>query len=98
MLTLDALKEVYKSLGGSAEDVANMTLTADVIAAIATKVAGSGSVLPSVDAEDNGKRLAVVSGEWAAASAELPTVAVGDAGKVLTVDSEGKWAAILPEA
>lgn len=72
MLTVDALKEVYKSLGGSADDVKNMTLNADVIAAIATKVAGAGSV--------------------------LPTVAVGDAGKVLTVNSEGKWAAILPEA
>ena len=98
MLTVDALKEVYKSLGGSADDVADMTLSADVIAAIATKVAGSGSVLPSVDAEDNGKRLAVVNGKWAAAAAELPAVAIADAGKVLTVNAEGKWAAILPEA
>jgi hypothetical protein len=98
MLTVDALKEVYKSLGGSADDVANMTLNADVIAAIATKVAGAGSVLPSVDAEDNGKRLAVVSGEWAAAAAELPAVEATDVGKVLTVNAEGKWAAVLPEA
>lgn len=98
MLTVDALKEIYKALGGSADDVANMTLNADVIAAIATKVAGSGSAIPAVTAEDNGKILAVVNGKWAVVPAELPTVAVGDAGKVLTVNSEGKWEAILPEA
>lgn len=72
MLTVDALKEVYKSLGGSADDVADMTLNADVLAAIATKVAGAGSTLPAVT--------------------------IADAGKVLTVNAEGKWAAELPEA
>lgn len=68
MLLVDALKEVYKALGGSADDVANMSQNADVIAAIATKV---GPVLPEVSE--------------------------ADAGKVLTVDAEGNWAAILPE-
>ena len=72
MLTVDALKEVYTSLGGSADDVANMTLTADVIVAIAAAIAGAGSALPAVTA--------------------------ADAGKVLTVNSDGEWAAILPEA
>ena len=72
MLTVDALKEVYKSLGGSADDVADMTLNSDVIVAIAGIVAGSGSALPAV--------------------------AIADAGKVLTVTDEGKWAAVLPEA
>ena len=34
-----ALKALYVALGGSADDVANMSLIADVIQAIATKVA-----------------------------------------------------------
>lgn len=72
MLTVDALKEVYKSLGGDADTVANMTLSAEVLVEISKIVAGAGTVLPSVSIED--------------------------AGKVLTVDNAGKWAAILPEA
>lgn len=64
MLLVDALKEVYKALGGSADDVANMSQNADVIAAIATK-AGSG--LPAVSATDNGDVLTVVEGAWAKA-------------------------------
>ena len=99
MLLVDALKEVYKALGGSADDVANMSQNADVIAAIATVCAGAGSTLPTVTTDDNGDILTVVSGKWAKADAptELPVVSGTDAGKVLTVDAEGKWAAILPE-
>ena len=36
---VNALKALYVALGGSADDVANMSLIADVINAIATKVA-----------------------------------------------------------
>lgn len=36
---LDALKALYVALGGSADDVADLTLTPDVINAIATKAA-----------------------------------------------------------
>lgn len=37
--TLDALKALYVALGGSSATVANMTLSADVINAIATQAA-----------------------------------------------------------
>ena len=36
-----------------------------VLNAIATLLAAGGGQLPAVDAEDNGKVLKVVSGEWA---------------------------------
>lgn len=36
MLTIDALKTLYVALGGSANDVANVTLIPDMINAIAT--------------------------------------------------------------
>lgn len=66
MLTVDALKLLYVALGGNAEDVAELTLNADVIAKIAEVAAGAGSTLPAVSAEDNGKVLTVVDGAWAA--------------------------------
>ena len=62
---VDALKTLYVALGGSADDVANITKIPDMIEAIAT-VAGSvaGAVLPEVDSEDNGKIMKVVEGKW----------------------------------
>ena len=67
--TVDALKALYVALGGSAADVANITLIPDMVNAIAALVQSGGTAeLPSVKSTDNGKVLTVVSGKWAAAN------------------------------
>lgn len=66
MDNITALKALYVTLGGSADTVANMTVSADVIYAMSQL---SLSVKP-----------------------ELPSVSKTDEGKVLKVDSNGKWA------
>lgn len=75
MTNVDALKALYVALGGSADDVADVSLISDMIA-----------------------KIAVVAGavKTAATTAELPTVAKTDEGKVLTVNSSGKWVAATP--
>ena len=82
MDNLSALKALYVAVGGELTDthsgingsvtVANYTLLADVIAAIAAKItAGSMKELPSVTSTNNGQVLTVVTGEWKAA--DLPS-------------------------
>jgi hypothetical protein len=66
MTNIDALKALYVTLGGNANTVASMTVSADVIYAMSQL---SLSVSP-----------------------ELPSVSKTDEGKVLKVDSNGKWA------
>ena len=98
MTNVDALKNLYVALGGSAGDVANITLTADMINKIAT-VASSILELPAVSSTDNGSILKVVDGKWAKGSEtkELPNAATATAGDVLTV-VDGAWAAAaLPD-
>lgn len=93
MTNAEALAEVYVALGGSAGDVAGKS-NAEIIAAIATKTAlVAGATLPA--ASGNGKVLTVVSSKWQAANVptELPSVTQANAGQVLTVNAEGKWAA-----
>lgn len=68
MTNVDALKTLYVALGGSADDVADVTLTADMIAKIATVAPSAGVELPAVTTENNGQVLTVVKGEWAAAA------------------------------
>lgn len=70
--TIDALKNLYVALGGTAATVADITIIPDMVNAIATLISGGGGArLPEVSASDNGKVLTVVSGDWAAAA--LPT-------------------------
>ena len=70
--TIDALKNLYVALGGSADDVANITLIPEMITAIATVAASATAAeLPKVSSSDNGKVLTVVSGKWQ--KAELPS-------------------------
>ena len=68
MGNVEALKALYVALGGAAEDVANLTLNAEVIAALANVAAVvAAGVLPEVTDADDGKVLTVVDGKWAAA-------------------------------
>lgn len=94
MTNVEALKALYAALGGSAEDVAEVSDIAAMISAIASFVgAGGAAELPAVTSSDNGKVLTVSSGKWAkkAIPSQLPTVSATDNGKVLKV-IEGVWA------
>ena len=71
MLTVDALKALYVALGGSADDVAGLTLIPDVIAKIATQAAvvtaaANAKELPAVTSSNNGQVLTVDGGKWKA--------------------------------
>ena len=89
--TVDALKDVYTELGGSAATVASMQTDAEVIEALSALV-GSTIELPAVTSDDNGKVLKVIEGAWNKGTDEsLPSVISTDAGKALIVDSEGAW-------
>ena len=65
--TLDALRGLHVALGGDADDVANLVTIPDLIKVISTQVSTvvGTKELPDVDADDNGKVLKVVDGEWA---------------------------------
>lgn len=66
MTNVEALKKLYAAIGGDPDDVADITENADMISAIADAMAdGTAAELPKVTAEDNGKVLKVVDGEWA---------------------------------
>lgn len=93
--TLDALRNLYVALGGDADDVADLVITPALINAVAELItAGLTEAMPAVTAEDNGKVLTVVSGEWKAAAlpSDLPAVTADDNGKILKV-VDGAWAA-----
>ena len=92
--TVEALKDVYKELGGNVASIANLHTDAEVIEALSALV-GSTIELPAVTAEDDGDVLTVVSGAWSKAepSGGLPEVTSADEGKALIVDSEGAWGA-----
>lgn len=67
MGNVEALKALYVAMGGAAEDVANLTLNSEVIAALANVAAAvAANVLPEVTGADDGKVLTVVDGKWAA--------------------------------
>lgn len=80
--TVEALKTLYVAFGGKLTDyysdianglaVSDYVLIPDCIKALA-KIAPSVTAkeLPEVDAEDNGKVLKVVEGEWAVGTDEI---------------------------
>ena len=65
MTNIDALKALYVTLGGNANTVASMTVSADVIYAMSQLSLSVTPELPEVKAADNGKVLKVVDGKWA---------------------------------
>jgi hypothetical protein len=77
--TVEALKALYVALGGQLTDyysdiaggvaVSEYVLIPDVVEAISQVV--TGAELPAVTAEDNGKVLKVVDGEWAVGTDEI---------------------------
>ena len=90
MTNLEALKALYTALGGASTIPADAT-NADVIATQAAVVVGK--TLPAVGTA--GQVLTVKSNAWKAADipSQLPAVTSENAGQVLTVNAEGKWAA-----
>jgi hypothetical protein len=71
MTKVTALRALYAALGGDSADAAVLETEAELIYAVAEAVDEllAGGTLPEVSADDNGKLLKVVDGEWAAASA-----------------------------
>ena len=93
MTNLEALKALYAALGVQTAIPADAT-NADVINMIATQTAVVvGKTLPAVGSA--GQVLTVKSNAWKAADipSQLPAVTQANAGEVLTVNAEGKWAA-----
>ena len=71
--TLDALRNLYVALGGTASDVADLVIIPDLINAIATQAAtvataATTNELPATS--DNGKVLKVAAGKWAVGTDE----------------------------
>lgn len=89
--TVNELKELYESLGGTPSDVADITTIPDMIAALA-EVAGTTIELPAVSSTDNGDVLTVVSGKWAKADPPKELPASATSGQVLTYN-DGAWGA-----
>jgi hypothetical protein len=97
MTTVEALKELFTALGGSEEDVKEITTNPGMVHALAG-IASDAIELPKVTAADAGDILAVdESGKWAKTEPEsgLPEVSASDNGNILAV-VEGAWAKSAP--
>ena len=72
MTNVEALKALYKALGGDESDVAEINTIADMIAKIAVVAAtATAPELPTVTAENNGSVLKVANGKWAVGTDEI---------------------------
>lgn len=72
MTNVEALKVLYKALGGDESDVAEINTIADMIAEIAVVAAtATAPELPAVTAAEDGKVLKVANGKWAVGTDEI---------------------------
>lgn len=72
MTNVEALKALYKALGGDESDVAEVNTIADMIAEIAVVAAtATAPELPVVTSAENGKVLKVANGKWAVGTDEI---------------------------
>ena len=72
MTNVEALKALYKALGGDDSDVAEINTIADMIAEIAVvAAAATAPELPAVTSAENGKVLKVANGKWAIGTDEI---------------------------
>lgn len=66
---VNGLKAIYVALGGSADDVANISTIDGMLNAIATVIpTATASELPDASKATAGQVLTVVDGEWKAAN------------------------------
>lgn len=69
MTNVEALRNLYTALGGSADDAAAMTKNEELINAIATIIPTAlAGILPDASKATAGQVLTVVNGEWKAAN------------------------------
>ena len=72
MTNVEALKALYKALGGDESDVAEINTIADMIAEVAVvAAAATAPELPAVTAVNNGSVLKVANGKWAIGTDEI---------------------------
>jgi hypothetical protein len=76
MLTVQALREIYKALGGTETDITDNMTIPEALAKIALVLAtfvttATTSELPEVSATDNGSVLKVIEGKWAVGTDEI---------------------------
>lgn len=85
--TVQALKELYATLGGDLADVALIDRVPDMIEALNSIAVA----VPAPTAEDEGKVITVGEDGALGFADALPPVTAEDAGKVLAVDEQGVW-------
>ena len=72
MLTVEALREVLKALGGDGEGITdNMTIPEALLVIAAAIPAAIAAALPAVTAADNGSVLKVIDGAWGVGTDEI---------------------------
>lgn len=93
MTTVEALRALYTAMGGTATDVANLSLIPELINKIAALyTSGAVAPVPEPKNADEGKILVAASKSYVLVKKEfLPAVTATNNGKILKV-VDGEWA------